>query len=114
MNEQKRVVETVPRYLEGLRNSVQQFQEVVDLQGKDTRQNNSAEVILHNIPESSSQDAMVWKQHDSEVFQKIVEALLAKMQRSKSTQVFRLRKKQSSGEEGTASNRKPRLMMLKL
>ena len=75
MNEQKKVVEMVPRYLEELRNRVQQIQKIVDLQGKDTKQNN---FILHNIPESSSQDASVWKRHDSEVFQKVVEALLGK------------------------------------
>ena len=111
MNEQKKVVETVPRYSEALRNSAQQIQKIVDLQGKDSRQNN---VILHNIPESSSQDAIVRKQHDSEVFQKVVEALLGKNAKVEVTQIFRLGKKQNSGDQGTASNGKPRLMLLKL
>lgn len=111
VTEQRKVVETVPRYSEELRNSAQQIQKIVDQQGKDSRQNN---IILHNIPESSSQDPMVRKQHDSEVFEKVVEALLGKNAKVEITQVFRLGKKQSSGEQGTTSGGKPRLMMLKL
>ena len=79
----------------------------MEAQGKDNREN----IILHNIPESKSEDPVVRKQHDTEVFQRVVSSLMGGNVTVETTQVFRLGKKQESEEHSSAAKQKPRLMM---
>ena len=70
----------------------------MDSQGKENRESN---IILHNVLESSSQDPVVRKQHDANIFGKVATALLGSNVRVETAQIFRLGKKQGMQEHGT-------------
>lgn len=113
MKEQKEAVQAVPRCTEELKNSAHEIKRYVESQDKEDRDSN---IILHNIPESTAEDPAVRKQHDSEIFQGVVTALLGGETKVETTNVFRMGKKQVSQGQGPApvTAQKPRLMMVKL
>ena len=111
MKEQKEVVKAVPKYSEELKNSAQKIEKLVDTQGKENRDRN---IILHNIPESSSQDPEARKKHDTESFQKVAKALLKSDAKEEQIQVLRLGKRPDPSEQNQEIDRRPRLMMIKL
>ena len=113
MKEQKEAVQAVPRCTEELKNSVHEIKRFVVSQDKEDRECN---IILHNIPESTSQDPLVRKKYDSDSFQGVVAALLGSETKVETTQIFRLGKKLMTQEQGGGSeaDQKPRLMMIKL
>ena len=69
MKAHKEVVESITRVSEELKNSVQQLKKLVDSQNNESRESN---IILHNIPESTSQDPAIRKQHDAQIFSRCV------------------------------------------
>ena len=72
MKAHKEAVEAVPKFSEDLKNSAQQIKKFVNAQGKDSWESN---IILHNTPESSSQDPAIRKQHDENTLKGVVSAL---------------------------------------
>ena len=113
MKEQKEAVQAVPRCTEELKNSAHEIKRYVESQDKDDRDSN---IILHNIPESTAQDPTVRKQHDTEIFQSVVAALLGHETKVETTHIFRMGKKQITQGQDPAptTSQKPRLMMIKL
>ena len=110
MNEQSKVVQAVPKYMEELKNSAQEIRKFVESRGREGRESN---IIVHNIPKSRSTDPSVRKQHDTEMFQGVVKALLGN-EEVDATHVFRLGKRHASQEQAASSDGKPRLLMIKL
>ena len=110
MNEQSKAVQAVPKYTEELKNSAQEIRKFVESQDREGRENN---IIVHNIPESSSADPSARRQHDTEMFQGLVKALLGS-EKVDTTQVYRLGKRHVSQEQAAPSVGKPRLLMIKL
>ena len=113
MKEQREAVQAVPRCTEELKNSAHEIKRFVVSQDKEDRECN---IILHNIPESTSQDPSVRKKHDSDSFHGVVAALLGSEAKVEITQIFRLGKKLTPPEQAgaTVAEQKPRLMMIKL
>ena len=69
-------------------------------------------VILHNIPESESQDAVQRLNDDAQKVNSIINSLCGNRQSIKCVQAFRLQRKQRA--DANEVDRRPRLMMVKL
>ena len=109
--EQKEAVKDVPKYTEQLKNSTREMKKIVDSHGKEGREYN---IILHNIPESDSEDAENRKQHDLKMFNNVVSALLGTEMKVETNQVYRLGKRQAGTTERADNVKKSRLLLLKL
>ena len=77
---------------------------------KEKRQQN---IILHNIKESSAEDAEGRVMHDTEVFEKVVGALLGKQDEVEVEKIYRLGKR-PDGRDGGNLQQKPRLMLVRV
>ena len=108
VNEQKDAVKSVPKCTEALKTSALEIKKIVQIQNRDSRESN---VILHNIPESTSSDPEARKKHDAESFQGVVSSLLGN-EKVDIVQVFRLGKRET--QEPSTPHQKSRLMMIKL
>jgi vacuolar-type H+-ATPase subunit I/STV1 len=80
---------------------------------KESREYN---IILHNIPESESDNADKRNQHDENEFQKVVSALLKTQDEIKINRIFRLGKRPevNKNTDDRRSASRPRLMLIKL
>ena len=112
IREQKQVVQEMPKVSQDLKSSADQLKKFVQSKDKEGRE---ANVILHNIPESNSQDNEARKKYDTESFFNVADALLGDVVGIEIESVFRLGKKpEAPGDGNQELNSKPRLMMVKL
>ena len=100
----------VPKYVSEIQRSAQKIQKfVIDKEDKENRENN---ILIHNIPECSSESPEVRKKYDSDSFVNIVCALFGGHQDMKVKNVYRLGKRQTTS--GGSFEPKPRLLLVKL
>ena len=109
LNAQKEVVQTMPKIQSELQKSTQELKKMIEKnENKEQRETN---VIIHNIPESKSSDAVSRRKYDENSFHNIVEALSGERHSIEMDKVYRLGKRKEEGEEGEP---KPRLMLVGL
>ena len=112
IREQKQVVQEMPRVSQDLKSSADQLKRFVQSKDKEGRETN---LILHNIPESSSQDNEARKKYDTESFYNVADALLGDVGGIEIESVYRLGKKpEAPGDANRELNSKSRLMLVKL
>ena len=110
IREQKEAVQEMPKFSKDLRSSADKLKQFVLSRDKDERDMN---LILHNIPESVSENGEVRKKYDVDSFCNVAAALLGGTTGIKVQQVMRQGKKEQAGP---ADNSRPRtrLMLIKV
>ena len=112
LKEQNEAVKSMPKYTSDLKNSALELKKFV--QAKDDRENRGNNVIIHNIPESSSANPEDRQDYDHACFQNIVTALCGESLKMKVDRVVRLGKKPEHVENSRDTTPRPRLMLIKL
>ena len=113
INEHKESVQNMPKVSEKIKQSADQLQKIVQTRDKENRDQN---IILHNIPEFSSQNMEECKQYDVDSFYNIAYALMgSKADRVEVETTIRLgkQKEPSPGDQNKPAP-KARLMLIKL
>ena len=109
VQEQHQAVQEMPKFSKVLKNSAEQIRKIVETKEKEGREVN---LILHNIPESKSEDAGQRRKYDADSFYNIAFALYGDTKGFEVEQIFRLGKKPDSSNIG--SEPKSRLTLVKL
>lgn len=105
------VVQSMPELQSQLKKSTQELKKLVEKkEDKETREVN---IIIHNIPESKSDDPATRKKYDSDSFYNIVQALGGDARGMEMDNIYRLGKKKEV-VEGSKEKSKPRLMLVRL
>ena len=114
LEEQKNVFESVPKVTSELKKSAEQLKKVVET--KDDRAGRELNVLVHNLPESMSDDPKKRKEYDEEIFKSMTNALVGESTDLEVKKIFRLGKKKEteSQEDCEISKPRPRLMMITL
>ena len=105
-------VQTLPKYTAELKSSAQDLKRMVENKAEtEFREKN---VLLHNIAESSSDNSEERKEHDLNIFQRVVTSLVGNQENMEVEKIFRLGKKPEQPGNQNAPAPKPRLMLIKL
>ena len=114
LEEQRGVFQSVPKVTSELKKSAEQLKKVVDM--KDDRTARELNILVHNLPESNSEDPQKRKEHDEGLFRSMARALVSGPADMDVKKIFRLGKKREIGNQGEneVSEPKPRLMMVTL
>ena len=108
---QKEVVQSMPKIQSELQKSTQELKKMIEK--NDDKEKREVNIIIHNIPESKSNDSASRRKYDENSFQNIVEALLGERHSVEMDKVYRLGRKKEVGE-GEEGEPKPRLMLVGL
>ena len=112
LKEQQETVREMPKFTEEIKSSANEIRNYV--REKEEKEVRGKNLILHNIPECTSEDPQRRRKYDHDSFRNVVEALLGEGTEVEVENVFRLGKKKM-GESDTEEKRdKPRLMLIKL
>ena len=112
LKEQKEAVKNMPKYTTDLKNSAQELKKFV--QAKEDQESRGNNVVIHNIPESTSANSEDRKNYDYASFQNIVTALCGEGSKMDVDRVVRLGKKPEPVENSQGTTTRPRLMLVKL
>ena len=110
IKEQKEAVQEMPKVTQDLRSSASQLKKIVESRDKEDRETN---VILHNIPESKSEDNEVRKKYDVDSLYNVASALLGDTTGVEVQQVIRLGKRPEAQGDASPEPR-ARLLLVKL
>ena len=111
LKKQESAVSAMPTYTEELKSRTQELKDLMT--AKDDKALRERNVILHNIPESTSEDPEKRKKYDKDSFDNVVRALFGESELIEVENVFRIGKKQEI-RENEVYTPKPRLMLIKL
>ena len=103
----KEAVQSMPKIQTEMKRSAQELKRIVET--KEDRDVREVNIIIHNIPESQSDEPTLRQKYDSDSFQNITHALLGEDVNIKTEKIYRLGKKKEDD-----SNSKPRLMLVRL
>ena len=112
LKEQQATVRAMPGFTEELKSRAQELKDL--LKAKEEKISRESNILLHNIPESTSDDPENRKRYDQDSFYNVAAALFGESVSMKVDKIFRVGKKSSPGGEHEIVRPKPRLMMVKL
>ena len=104
------VVQSIPKLQDEIKKSTRELKKIVEK--KEEKESRELNIIIHNIPESRSQEPADRKKYDTNSFRNIVHALFGEDTSMEVEKVYRLGKKIETTEEG--GDTKPRLMLVRL
>ena len=89
------IVQSLPKLQSELKKSAQELKKMVER--KQDKEGREANIVIHNIPESKSDDPEALKKYDSDSFQNLVKALMGESKSMETNRIFRLGKKRGQG-----------------